>query len=85
MRRPNKPTHMKSTAVYKVWLELEIVQHNTHTEDKNIDTLTIKSHSFDSVRFVIIVKIEANKKAMGLMAQLTEISCSTDDYSYTYL
>ena len=26
-----------------------------------------------------------NKKAVGLMAQLTEISCSTDDYSYTSL
>ena len=25
------------------------------------------------------------KKTMGHMAQLTEISCSTDDYSYTSL
>ena len=30
-------------------------------------------------------EIKTNKKDMGLMAQLTEISCSTNDYSYTSL
>ena len=54
---------MSSRAVYNIQEKQKTIWHNAYTEeDKNADVVAIKSLSFNSVRYIIIMKLEPSSK-----------------------